>query len=146
VRLRLLPLLLSSAVVGACDHTSRVATGVVQLTETPVVVRFAAPVRAVGPTRELCLVGSPGNVETVRPGGSTVVRAVLITSSGLKDTMRTPDYSRARDDMVCLWDHALGLRPDSAEPRLYTGVELSSSAFLRLREVRWWSGRRTKFL
>src|SRR5688500_4554792 len=101
MRLGPLPFLLSTAMVGVCDHTSPVAAGTLGLTPIPLVVRFEAPVRAVGPTRELCLVGSPGTVETVRPGGSTVVHAVLITSSGVRDTMRPPNYLRARDDMVC---------------------------------------------
>jgi hypothetical protein len=146
VTLRSLLLLVGAAMLSACDPTNKVAAGTLRLTDLPVAVRFDAPVRAVGPTRELCLVGSAGNIETVRPGGTTVVSAVLITSAGTRDTMRLPNYSRDRDDMVCLWDHALGERPDSANPVLYTGVELSASAFLQLSEVRWWSGRRTKFL
>src|SRR5687768_17343041 len=113
--------------LSACDHTNKVAAGSFRLTNVPVVVRFDAPVRAVGPTRELCLVGSAGNIETVRPGGSTVVNAVLLTSAGTRDTLRMPNYLRVRDDMVCLWDHALGKRPDPANLIHYTGVELSAS-------------------
>jgi hypothetical protein len=132
--------------LSACDHTNKVAAGTLRLTDLPVVVRFDARVRAVGPTRELCLVGSAGNIETVRPGGSTVVSAVLLTSASTRDTMCLPNFSRDRNDMVCLWDHVLAERPDSANPVLYIGVELSASALLQSGEVRWWSGRRTKLL
>jgi|SRR4051812_9998474 hypothetical protein len=138
-------ILLSGVLLTGCEHTERVATGTWELTQTPIVVRFDTPVTAAGPTRELCLVGSLGNVSTIAPGGPDVVHAVLLTSGGTRDTMDTRNVERRSDEMVCVWDHGLeGRRP--ATDLAYTGVELSSSHDVRAREVRWWSGQRRKWL
>jgi hypothetical protein len=44
-----------------------------------------------------------------------------------------------------VWDHGLeGRQPGTVVT--YAGVELSATHAVRAREVRWWSGQRTKWL
>jgi hypothetical protein len=134
----------SAVLLTGCEHTDRVVTGTLQLTQTPVVVRFEPPVTAYGPTRELCLVGSAGNVSAAAQGGTDAIRAVLLTSRGARDTLDTRNVERRGDEMICFWDNDLeGRRPGAVAT--YAGVELSTSHFLRAREVRWWSGQRKGF-
>lgn len=130
--------------LAACDHLWRVAAGRILVTAPPTVVPFDAPVAAPGPTRELCLVGSPGNIATLwAAGGSTVVRAVLIATDGARDTLRSIGDRRG-PEAVCLEDNALRDRPaPPGQPVVtYRAVELSATEFVRLRELWWWSGRR----
>lgn len=155
----------------ACDRAS-IWAGDATLGAAPFVVTPATPLRAPGPTHELCLVPADSGVHPAGggealalAGGRPVrVRLMLIAPSGARDSL----YRRLPYNWVVTVG-ADGRRDSVPQPPQppsvdefrpgelcfwthdygqasspeFARVELTADHPLRIREVRWWSGQRT---
>lgn len=109
-----------------------------EISSSPREIAFLGPVPVSGPRRELCFDFNP-------PGESmkaATLEAVLITTTGRRDTLHQPRLDRRGEARVCLI--ATAPEPQGAEQLRgiqYRGVELRSTAPpVRVRAIRWWSG------
>lgn len=122
----------------ACGSHGTVMAGPQEISSSPREIAFLGPVPVSGPRRELCFDFNP-------PGESlkaATLEAVLVTTTGRRDTLQQPQVDRRGEGQVCLIASAPG--PQDAEQLRgvqYRGVELRSTAPpVRVRAIRWWSG------
>ena len=159
-----------AALLVACDRAP-IWAGDATLGTTPFVLTPRVPLRAPGPTHELCLAPADTGVHPAEgaealelPGRQRVrVRLMLIAPGGARDSLyrrlpfnwvvtvgadgrrdsvpeppQPPSVAEFRPGELCFWTHDYGQTPAPE----FASVELTADRPLRIREVRWWSGRR----
>ncbi|MDH4132072.1 MAG: hypothetical protein OEV95_09735 [Gemmatimonadota bacterium] len=110
----------------------------VEVTSRANEIPFLGPVPVRGPRRGLGFDFQP-------PGEShkaSRIHAVLVAANGRRDTLRSPSFDRRGEARVRL----MAREPEATvltEPpgTRYRAVELWSDIPVRIRTVRWWSGR-----
>lgn len=135
------PLLVTVLIVAggtACGSKGTVMAGPQEISSTPREVVFLGPVPVSGPRRELCFDFDPPGESLKAP----TLEAVLVTTTGRRDTLHQPQVDRRGEGRVCLIDTVP--EPQGAEQLRgiqYRGVELRSTAPpVRVKAIWWWSG------
>ena len=122
----------------ACGGSGTVVASSVEVTSRAYEIPFLGPVPVSGPRRELCFDFQP-------PGEShkaSRIHAVLVATSGRRDTLGSPSFDRRGEARVCL----IAREPEATvlaelPGTQYRAVELWSDIPVSIRTVRWWSGR-----
>jgi hypothetical protein len=122
-----LVLLLGTALgaVGCAPPAPRLARGPIEVTATPVTVRFEAPVTTAGTAWELCFEFDLPR-DSDRAGG---IQVVLLTRDGGRHVFEDVGHDRRGERLVC----RTGRIPASPGPRTFEAVELRSDAAVHLR-------------
>ncbi len=131
-------LLCLACLAAACGSSGTVVASSVEVTPHGAETLFLGPVPVSGPRRELCFDFDP-------PGESRnadQIHAVLVAMGGRRDTLTDPIVDRRGETRVCL----VAREPSTTElaqlpGTRYRSVELWSNVPVRIRTVRWWSGR-----
>ena len=112
-------------VAGGCHRAALLAEGPIEIGETPVVVRFSAPVAVTTPEWELCF-------EFARQKDSQAadtIEATFVTPSGERHSFAHAEWDRRGESMVChVGSVPLGVA--------FEAVELTAEKPLRLRDLR----------
>ena len=119
-------LFLSVVVFLACDRSPLLSSGPITLNPNPTVVLFADSARARSQTWELIFhFGKPGDSQN-----ASSIRAVLLTTDNLRDSLQSVKFDRRGEAIVCLLGNTT-LQGGST----YKAVELTASSSFTVKSI-----------